>query len=141
MPWAVLDSAAWQSCSPPARALLLELARQHNGRNNGHLHLARAWLAGRGWRRPATVRKLREELIRNRLIVKTRDGGLNNGSHLFAVTWHGISDFTGLDMSPKDYQRGGHLLPPLPAEHSRETKNSRTAYVLEKASAGNTVCP
>ena len=87
LPHSVLDSGAWIACSPAAKALLMELCRQHNGRNNGHLHLSRTWLAPRGWGRPATVNKLRNELISMRLIIQTRHGGLNNGSHWFALTW------------------------------------------------------
>jgi len=37
MPWAVLDSEAYRGCSLAAKALLFEIARQHNGENNGHL--------------------------------------------------------------------------------------------------------
>ena len=134
LPHGVLDSDAWKRCSPPARALLMELCRQHNGRNNGHLHLSRSWIESRGWNRPATVRKLKDELISMRLIVQTRHGGLNNGSHWFALTWLTISNFADLDVTSSDYHPGAYLLPPITPQHKKE-KNPRTPHVLAKASA------
>ncbi|SHM20013.1 hypothetical protein SAMN05216428_1174 [Nitrosospira sp. Nsp11] len=134
LPYNILDSDAWKRCSPPARALLMELCRQHNGLNNGHLHLSRSWLESRGWNRPATVRKLRDELAQNRLILQTRHGGLNNGSHWFALTWLAISNFAELDITSRDYHPGAYLLSPLSKEHKTE-KKGWTPHVLDKASA------
>lgn len=133
LPHAVLDSAAYTRCSAAARALLLELCRQHNGANNGRLQLARSWLGLRGWNRPATVRKLKDELIRRRLIVQTRHGGLNNGAHWFAVTWLAISDFRGMDIVQRDYHPGAYLLAPL--NEPEKKQKGRTPYVLEKQAA------
>jgi hypothetical protein len=130
LPHSVIDSAAWKACSGPARALLIDLCRQVNGHNNGHLHLARSWIEARGWTRPATVKRLRDELIRYRLIVQTRHGGLNNGAHQYAVTWLPISDWRELDMPRQDYHPGAYQLAPL--EVSKE-KKPRTPYVLAKA--------
>jgi hypothetical protein len=135
LPHGVLDSDAWKCTSPPARALLLELCRQHSGTNNGSLHLARAWVESRGWTRPATVRKLADELLRNRLLVQTRHGGLRNGAHQYALSWLKITNFVGLDLTSRDYAKGAYLLPPLPTKNIRATKNGRTPHVLEKASA------
>lgn len=132
LPHSVLDSKAWIDCSPPAKALLLELCRQHNGRNNGHFHLSRVWLAPRGWSRPATVNKLRDELLSLRLILQTRHGGLNNGAHWFALTWLPITDFTDLNIGPRDYHPGAYHLPPIPKKHKKEKKGC-TPYVREES--------
>ena len=131
LPHALLDSQAWIDCSPPAKALLMELCRQHTGINNGHLHLSRAWLAPRGWKRPTTVNKLRDELIRLQLLIQTRHGGLNNGSHWFALTWLHVTNFIGLDISAQTYHPGAYLLSPLPKPDKE--KNTRTPYVRAKA--------
>jgi hypothetical protein len=135
LPHGVLDSAAWVRCSPSARALLLEVCRQHTGANNGALHLARAWVESRGWTRPATVRKLADELLKNRLLVQTRHGGLRNGSHQYALSWLPITNFFGLDLTARDYAKGAYLLPPLMPIADRKTKIGRTPHVLGKASA------
>lgn len=42
MPHALLDSTAFMGASHRTRSLILELMRQHDGKNNGHLHLALA---------------------------------------------------------------------------------------------------
>lgn len=132
LPHNVLDSDAWKRTSPPARALLLELCRQHTGANNGALHLARAWIEARGWTRPMTVRRLMDELIQNRLVIQTRKGGMNAGSHQYAVTWLPISNFVGLSITARDFHPGAYLLPPLPPHAPRGKKITRSPYVLEK---------
>ena len=133
LPHSVLDSTAWKASSGPARALLIDLCRQINGRNNGHLHFARSWIVARGWNRPASVKKLRDELIRNRLIVQARHGGLNNGAHQYAVTWLPITDYTGIDLTPADYHPGAYMLAPLPMPEKKQ--KGRTPHVLAKHSA------
>ncbi len=40
IPHIVLDSAAFRSCKPSERAILIELIRRHNGRNNGFIALS-----------------------------------------------------------------------------------------------------
>ncbi len=133
LPHSVLDSVAWKASSGPARALLIDLCRQINGRNNGHLHLARSWIEARGWTRPATVKKLRDELIRYRLILQTKHGGLNNGAHLYAVTWLPITDYSALDLTSAEYQPGAYHLAPLPEPEKKQ--KPRTPHVLAKHSA------
>ena len=72
IPHSLLDSAAFQACGYMAKALLFELVRQHNGSDNGHLRLSRAWLAGRGWKCVASIASARDELLRNRLCAFQR---------------------------------------------------------------------
>jgi hypothetical protein len=100
LPYSVLDAAAYIGASVSAKALLNELVRQHNGMNNGRLHLAHPWLAKRGWPSKSTVDKARAELVERGLIVMTRQGGLFIGP-----TWHVISNPAGLDLSLQAYQR------------------------------------
>ncbi len=133
LPHAVLDSDAWTGCSAAARALLMELCRQHTGSNNGRLHIARSWIEPRGWTRPATVRKLKDELIRRRLIVQTKHGGLNNGAHQFALTWLPVSNFDGLEITDRDYSPGSYLLSPI--EEPQKKQKGWTPHVLDKSSA------
>jgi len=136
LPHNVLDSDAWRRCSPHARALLMDLCRQHSGSNNGCLHLSRSWIEARGWTRPATTKRLIDELIENRLIVQTRHGGLRNGSHQYALSWLAISNFVGLEVTARDYHPGAYLLPPIPPRPAPgKNQNGRTPHVLEKAAA------
>jgi len=106
LPHVLLDSAAFMGASHTARSLLCELLRQHNARNNGHLHLASTWLKKRGWNSNDVQYRAKLELIERGLIIQTRQGGLNAGANLYAVTWLPISNFVGLDIKPKDYHPG-----------------------------------
>lgn len=125
IPHAVMDSTALMGASYPARSLLLELIRQHTGKNNGHFQLAWGWLRRRGWKSADVVQRAKAELITRQLAIKTRLGGLNAGPDLWAVTWLPISDYAGLsEVSAKTFHPGAwHFLnPPIPIpkrdEHS-----------------------
>ena len=120
IPWAVLDSVSFIGCSDKAKSLLLAVARQHNGSNNGHLHLVSSWLAKQGWPSKSNNKKSRDELIERGLIIQTRQGGLNMGADRFALTWHDISNYAGLEISPKNYQRGKYSLCDLPSTQRRK---------------------
>ena len=106
IPICVLDSAAFTLLSYPAKALLLEVMRQHNGSNNGHLHLTLSWLKTRGWNSNSVINRAREELLKHKLLIRTRLGGLNMGASQYALTWLSISNFMGLDIKSKDYHKG-----------------------------------
>jgi hypothetical protein len=56
LPFVVLDSRAYLSLSHPAKALLLEIARQYVRDNNGRLLASRVFLAKRGWKSADTIR-------------------------------------------------------------------------------------
>ena len=133
LPHSVLDSAAFIECSFMAKALLLEVVRQHNGTNNGHIRLARRWLAKRGWRSVSSINSARDELLSIRLLVQTRHGGLRNGSHLYALTWLTITNFVGLDIGRSEYHPGAYLLssPPTPPK-----KNGRLSHSPRKRVSG-----
>jgi hypothetical protein len=105
IPHVVLDSSAYMGASHPARSLLLELARQINGRNNGHLQLTSSWLRKRGWRSVDVIDRAKKELINRGLVVRTRAGGLNSGPDQWAVTWLHISNYVGLDLRAPEFRR------------------------------------
>lgn len=110
IPHNVLDSLAFTGASDKAKALLFALMRQHNGANNGRLHLSTKWLAKQGYTCPASNIKTRKELLTRGLIVQTFQGGLNMGADWFALTWLEINNFVGLDLTLATYQRGKYLL-------------------------------
>lgn len=109
LPYSVMDSKAYIGASDHAKSLLNALIRQLNGRNNGHLHLANSWLKPKGWPSASRNQKSRDELIERSLIIQTRQGGLNAGGNLFAVTWLAIDNFVGLDVTAQTYHKGGYL--------------------------------
>lgn len=106
IPHAVLDCKAFVGASDRAKAMLLELLRQHNGGNNGRLQLSVAWLKARGWTSTDQIQKAKIELLDRGLIFKTKQGGLNIGPDWFALTWLQISNFSNLDVKPNGYHPG-----------------------------------
>jgi len=88
LPHAVMDSSAWQQCNGTAIKLLLDIARQFNGRNNGDLCAAASVLPGLA---PETRTRALKELRHYGLLLLTRQGGLH-GPSLYALTWKPIND-------------------------------------------------
>lgn len=120
IPWVVIDSASFKGASDKAKALLFALMRQHDGNNNGHLHLAKQWLYKQGWTCHENNSKARNELIDRGLVVQTKWGGLNMGPDLFALTWLDISNYVGLDITSKSYAKGAYHLCNLPPTARRK---------------------
>lgn len=97
LPWAVLDSPAYQKLSHTARSLLLEFARQYVRDNNGRLLASRAHLAKRGWNSAAVIHRAKNELIEAGFIHETVKGHRPNKASWFAVTWYSIDRLPGYD--------------------------------------------
>lgn len=146
IPWTVIDSDSFKGASDKAKALLFALMRQHNGSNNGHLHLAKQWLYNQGWTCHENNSKARNELIERGLVVQTKWGGLNMGPDLFAVTWYEISNYVGLDITTKGYARGAYLLCKLPPTARRKppvkgTTEKQKGLPNDRTSAVPTIVP
>lgn len=92
-------------CLPgSAVKLLLELARQYNGRNNGDLTVAHSLLKDRGFTSKDTIKRAKDALLHAGLIIQTRQGRfLNPGGvcDLFALSWQAIDECgKKLDIEP-----------------------------------------
>ena len=86
---------------PSAYKLLMDLACQYNGRNNGDLSAAYSVLKERGWKSQDTITVAVEALIAAGLIVRSRTGRFcNPGSrcHLYALTWLAVDECPGKDL-------------------------------------------
>jgi len=137
IPWAVLDSESFKGATDKAKALLLALMRQHNGQNNGRLHLAKKWLLSHGWTCDESNRKATKELIERGLIIQTKWGGLNAGANFYALTWYDITNYVGLAITAKGYHRGAYSLCKLPptARQKPPAKNKVSVSATELALA------
>lgn len=87
IPHVVMDSPNYRRCSGTAVKLLLDLARQYRGNNNGDLAPA---LVRDGPAHQAKAKALRE-LVHYGLLVQTKHGGLGMPS-LYALTWYAIDN-------------------------------------------------
>ncbi len=110
VPMAVLNSAAYISLCPSAKALLWDMAAQLRMENNGDLTIAMKVMEKRGWKSETTIHKAKKELLESGLLFLTRQGMRPNKASLFAVTWRKL-DFCGgkLDISPASFPRGEYL--------------------------------
>ena len=91
----MFESPTFTALSPHACKLLLELAGQYRGNNNGNLTVA--WSVGskRGWRSRFRLWRCKAELIKAEFVYVTRKGHMPGTCELLALTWH------ALDVSPK----------------------------------------
>ena len=91
----VFESPAFTALSPHACKLLLELASQYRGDNNGNLTVAWSIVSKRGWRSRTTLWRCKHELIQAGFVFVTRVGHFPSTCELLALTWF------PLDVSPK----------------------------------------
>ena len=81
--------------------LLIDLGYQYNGYNNGDLCASLSVMRKRGWNSNQQLAKALKELLERNLIVQTKQGGLNLGPNLYAITWQPINECNGkLDANP-----------------------------------------
>lgn len=81
--------------------LLIDVAQQYNGYNNGDLCAALSVMRKRGWNSNQQLQKSLKELLDKNLLIQTRQGGLNIGPNLYAITWQPIDGCNGkLDVKP-----------------------------------------
>lgn len=109
LPWTVLDCAAYARLSHPARALLMEFARQFVRDNNGRLLASSAYLAKRGWRSADVVTRAKRELLKAGFIFETVKGHRPNRASWYAVTWRTLDKLVGLDPGAAEcFERGAY---------------------------------
>lgn len=102
LPHAILDSTNFASLHPRAIKLLLNLARQYNGHNNGDLCAAMTLMKKCGWSSNDQLQKAKKELLEKGWIIITRKTGrLNKIAYLYAITFQAIDECGGkLDCKP-----------------------------------------
>ena len=101
----ILKSDEFAALTPSAVKLLIELAKEYKGKNNGDFSAPYSVLKHRGWRSPGTLSKSLTELLDNGWIVTTRQGGRHRCS-LYAITWWPVDECDGkLEVFPERVPR------------------------------------
>ena len=100
LPHFVLRSPQWVALSGTAIKLLLELAGQYNGRNNGDLSATYTDMKARGWASNDTLQRALRELEAGAWIVRTRQGGRHIGCNLYALSWEPVDSCDGKHQHP-----------------------------------------
>jgi len=109
LPWTVLDCPAYARLSHPARALLMEIARQFVKDNNGRLLASGAYLRKRGWKSADVITRAKRELIAAGFIFETVMGHRPNRASWYAVTWRTLDRLPGYDVGASSaFRRGAY---------------------------------
>lgn len=118
LPLVVLESPGYRLASHPARSLLIDIAMQYTGHNNGKLTACAKYLRAKGWKSNDTIVSARRELVECGLLIETRKGGFPNTTSWFALSWYDLDQTQGLDIDPKLYRRGWYMHPDKPTAKS-----------------------
>lgn len=111
LPHTVLDSHAFLGLSAPAVRLLLDIARQFDGQNNGRLVACMSALKSRGWNSNDTLTRARKELEASHLLYQTRIGMRPNRAAWFALTWLALDWTPDMEITQSGYPRGRYIDP------------------------------
>lgn len=101
LPYSVLNSPLFIALSPHAVKLLIDVAAQYRGDNNGDLSVAWKLMQPRGWRSEATLHKVKRELLEAGFLYETRKGQRPNLCSLFALTWRTLDASDKFDPGAK----------------------------------------
>ena len=93
-PWDVLNHETFRTLSPKATKLVVDIAAQYRGSNNGDLCATMSLMKKRGWNSNDQLDKAKKELIKQDVIQLTRQGGRNK-CNLYALTWFPIDECKG----------------------------------------------
>ena len=110
-PYHVLDHAVFKTLSTRATKLVMDLAAQYRGHNNGDLCAPLSLMRKRGWNSSDQLQKAKKELIEKDVILVARQGGFNK-ANLYALTWFPIDECNGkLDVAstttaPANWKKG-----------------------------------
>ena len=115
LPMSVLGSPGYRQAGHVARSMLIDIAMQYTGHNNGKLVACAKYVEPIGWNSNATVLRAVRELLACGLLIETRKGARPNKAAWFALSWLDLDQGQGLDIDPKLYRRGDYMRPEPPA--------------------------
>ena len=129
LPHRMLNSPEYCALSRNARALLVDIAAQYKGLNNGDLSAEWSSMRRRGWPSKTTLHKARKELVETGFIVVTRrHGRLTKLPTCYAITWQAI-----------DATNNTVEIPPSPRALNLWKKSSVQKLVLKQNSVPESV--
>jgi hypothetical protein len=113
LPHVVIDSPSYRALGYAARALLIDIARQYTGSNNGRLVACAKYLKPMGWNSHGTISRALAEVKDAGLLIETRMGARPNRAAWFALGWYALDVSDGIDLDPKSYRTGQYKIAPL----------------------------
>ena len=112
LPHGVLDAPSFITLSAPAVRLLLDIARQYAGPNNGRLLCTLSVMKRRGWTSNDTLTRARRELEASGFILQTRLPMMPRRAAWYGVTWRPLDYLPEMDIKPVDFMMNAYLLTP-----------------------------
>jgi hypothetical protein len=143
LPHALVRSPNWQACGGSAIKVVLHLAAQYNGHNNGDLSAPLSAKPG-GIASPSTLDRALTEAQHYGLILVTRHGGRNRAS-LYALTWQAIDHCKGklevgsTNTSPGDWKDPHQPFKSKAKKRIVTTDSVRTRYGIRSNGSNNVV--
>lgn len=136
LPWSVLDCPAYARLSHPAKALLLEVARQFVRDNNGRLLASQRHLESRGWKSWDVITRAKKELIESGFIFETVKGHRPNKASWYAVTWRSLDRIPGFDHGAEQLFKRGAYMQNMPMKNAKLTPSPGAERPLIAPSPG-----
>lgn len=102
LPSEMLESENYGNLSAHAAKLLVDIAMQFKGTNNGDLSCPWTRMRRRGFKSKSTLWAAIAELTDAGFIVLTRQGGKHHICALYAITWKPIDECSGKLMVPAE---------------------------------------
>lgn len=112
LPHTVMDAAAFINLSAPATRLLLDIARQYVGTNNGQLLCTLSVLKRRGWSSNDTLIRARRDLESAGFIQQTRLPMMPRRAAWYGITWRPLDYVPEMDIKPFEFVANAYLLTP-----------------------------
>jgi len=106
LPHAVLHSRKYVALSYSGRALLIDVAGQYNGKNNGDLSITWTVMKSKGWKSEATLNKAKQEILAAGFVAETRKGQRPNLCSLYGITWQPLDENPKLDVKRAGFPVG-----------------------------------
>ena len=129
LPLAMLNCPKYRALSSSAVKLLIDIASQYNGKNNGDLSAAWKVMKPKGWRSEATLDRAKKELLEAQFIDETRKGNFPNLCSLYGVTFQPLNASPKLDIGPNGFAAGAWAH--LPRERIEKNAATTTITVVD----------
>lgn len=114
LPSHIIDSEEFASLNGHAVKLLIQVANQYRGYNNGDLCAPWSIMRQHGWKSKDTLGRALKVLLASQFLIITRMGGRNR-CQLYAITWQPIHECQGkLDVKPGIHRLGAWKKSPGP---------------------------
>ena len=113
LPHVVLESPGYRLATHPARSLLIDIAMQYTGHNNGKLVACAKYLKPMGWNSHDTISRALVAIKEAGLLIETRMGMRPNRAAWYALGWYALDIVEGLDLDPKTYRTGQYKIAAL----------------------------